>query len=295
MPTDPSFRMTVQDIFSVRGRGLSAIGDVESGTLAVGDTIWIQRQGSSIRTVVIAIDAFRKQLQQAQKGDSIGAVLRGIESTDIQRGDVLVGLEPEQSRASWDKRDKPVTTYRNDKHGFALDLPTGWTISSGVSRIPFILSNLINRANILEEFSYHNQEYLNIVVELMQPEIPPDINELIFTLRAQEMNYTEIQFGRIEVGGRTHAWVRYVMNRKGWLKKYMIVLNGYGYALTASCPMEHRSPTTEATWDCIAASFRLNKPVDISVVEFNNSPHALRSIELLREQLKTQLAERKRQ
>ena len=93
MPTDPSFRMKVLDVFPVRGRGMIATGQVESGTLTVGDTIWIQRQGSAIRTVVIAIDGFRIQLQQAQKGDTVGAVLRGIELTDIQPGDVLVGSE----------------------------------------------------------------------------------------------------------------------------------------------------------------------------------------------------------
>lgn len=110
MTTDPSFRMTVQDVFAVRGRGMIATGQIESGKLTVGDTIWIQRQGSSIRTVVTAIDGFRQQLQQAQKGDTVSAVLRGIELTDIQRGDVLAGLESEQSRASWDKRDKPLVT-----------------------------------------------------------------------------------------------------------------------------------------------------------------------------------------
>lgn len=193
------------------------------------------------------------------------------------------------------EKTERTPTYRNDKYGFTLDLPIGWTISSGVSRIPFILSNVINRANILEEFSLDNKEYLNIVVEQMQPEFPPDINELMFALQAQEMNYTDLQFGRITIGGRDHAWVCYVMTGKGWLKKYMIVLNGYGYALTASCPLEHRSPVVEKTWDGIAASFRLLRPIDNSGTTLNTSPQARRSIELLREKLKTQLEERKHQ
>ncbi len=146
-----------------------------------------------------------------------------------------------------------------------------------------------------KNFSYGNKEYLNIVIELLQPEVPPDINELIFTLNAQEKNYTDLQFGRITIGGRDHAWVCYVMNGKGWLKKYMIVLNGYGYALTASCPIDHRSPMVEESWDSITASFRLLYPIDKSVTALNNSPQARRLIETTREQLMMQLIKRKRQ
>lgn len=188
-----------------------------------------------------------------------------------------------------------MSKYRNEKYGFELDLPNGWGISSGISRIPVMLSNVFMRANILEEFSCGGKEHLNIVVESMQPEIPPDINELMFTLQAQKMNYTDLQFGRITVEERVHAWVSYVMNQKGWLKKYLIVLNGYGYALTASCPIDHRSHTVEQTWDNTATSFRLLNPMDNSVAAFNNSPQARRSIELLREQLKMQIREQRRQ
>ena len=187
-----------------------------------------------------------------------------------------------------------MSKYRNEKYGFEIDLPSGWGVTSGFARIPVILSNVIQHANILEEFSHGGKEYLNIVVEFIQPEIPPDINELIFTLRAREMNYTDVKFGKIMVGGRDHTCVSYFMNQKGWLKKYLIVLNGYGYALTASCPLENKNPKVEETWDNTARSFRLLNPIDESVIAINNSPQARRSIELMREQLQRQLGARTR-
>jgi hypothetical protein len=188
-----------------------------------------------------------------------------------------------------------MTTYRNDKFGFEIDLPEGWAITTGMSRIPVILSNVINQANILEEFGNSNNERINIVVDQMRPEIPPDINKYIFLLHAQDMNYTEVQFGDITIQGRDHATACYVMNLKGWLKKYLIVLNGYGYAITASCPIGQRSSLVEETWDKIAESIRLLNPIDDSVILYNNSPEAHSSIEFLRSHLEMQLINRKHQ
>lgn len=295
MPADPSFRMTVEDVFPVRGRGMVATGQVEAGVLKVGDEVRIHRQGAAQQAVVIAIDAFQKQLQQAGTGDNIGALLRGVDRSDIQPGDVVTGFESERDLAGWGESDKPLTIFRNDPYGFEFDLPRGWAVSSGLSRIPVILSRIINRANILEEFSRGSKEYLNIVVEPMQPESPPDINELVFTLQAQQMNYTDVRFNRIIAARRVHTCASYVMNGRGWLKKYMVVVNGHGYAFTASCPLAYRSSAVEDTWDRIVASFRLLKPVDESVIALNTSPQAHRSIELLRQQLRMQVMEFKRQ
>jgi len=93
MPTDPSFRMTIEDVFSIRGRGTVVTGQVESGTLKVGDEIQIQRQDSRKKAVVTGIEAFRKMLQQAQAGDNVGVLLRDINKQDVQHGDVLLGSD----------------------------------------------------------------------------------------------------------------------------------------------------------------------------------------------------------
>jgi elongation factor Tu len=97
MSTDPNFRMTVQDVFTIRDRGTVVTGQIESGTLNTGDTISIQRSGSTKKAVVTGIEMFRKQLRQAQAGDNVGLLLRDIGKQDIQHGDILVGSDSEFS------------------------------------------------------------------------------------------------------------------------------------------------------------------------------------------------------
>ncbi len=95
--TDPFFRMTIEDVFSIRGRGTVVMGQIESGTLNVGDEVGIRRQGSFKKAVVLGLEAFQQQLQQAQAPDTVGVLLRDINKRDIQRGDVLVGSDAEFS------------------------------------------------------------------------------------------------------------------------------------------------------------------------------------------------------
>ena len=88
--TDKPFLMPIEDIFTITGRGTVATGRVERGVLHVNDEIEIVGISEETKkTVVTGIEMFRKLLDEAQAGDNIGALLRGIQRTEIQRGQVL--------------------------------------------------------------------------------------------------------------------------------------------------------------------------------------------------------------
>jgi elongation factor Tu len=80
------FRMTVQDVFTIKGRGTVATGRVEYGQLSVGDQVRIN-DGPPVR--VDAIEAFRKKLDTAATGDNIGILFRKLGKADLAAGDVL--------------------------------------------------------------------------------------------------------------------------------------------------------------------------------------------------------------
>ena len=88
--TDKPFLMPIEDIFSITGRGTVATGRVERGTLKLNDTVEIVGLTDEKRKVVVTgIEMFRKLLDEAQTGDNIGALLRGVQRNEIERGQVL--------------------------------------------------------------------------------------------------------------------------------------------------------------------------------------------------------------
>ncbi|ANY74206.1 elongation factor Tu [Paenibacillus ihbetae] len=88
--TDKPFLMPVEDVFSITGRGTVATGRVERGTIKVGDEVEIVGIAEETKkSVVTGVEMFRKLLDSAQAGDNIGALLRGVERTQIERGQVL--------------------------------------------------------------------------------------------------------------------------------------------------------------------------------------------------------------
>ena len=88
--TDKPFLMPVEDVFTITGRGTVATGRVERGTLHLNEEVEIVGIKEEVKkTVVTGIEMFRKLLDEAQAGDNIGALLRGIQRTEIERGQVL--------------------------------------------------------------------------------------------------------------------------------------------------------------------------------------------------------------
>ena len=87
--TDKPFLMPVEDVFSITGRGTVATGRVERGTVKVGDTVEIVGIKDTRSAVITGVEMFRKLLDQAEAGDNIGVLLRGIAREEIVRGQVL--------------------------------------------------------------------------------------------------------------------------------------------------------------------------------------------------------------
>ena len=89
-PVDQPFLMPIEDIFSITGRGTVATGRVERGEVKVSDEVEIVGLSTEKKkSVVTGVEMFRKLLDQAEAGDNIGVLLRGIQRTDIERGQVL--------------------------------------------------------------------------------------------------------------------------------------------------------------------------------------------------------------
>ncbi len=89
-PTDLPFAMPVEDVFTITGRGTVATGRVERGVVRIGDNVEIVGLSDEPhKTVVTGVEMFRKILDQAQAGDNIGLLLRGVQRSEIQRGQVV--------------------------------------------------------------------------------------------------------------------------------------------------------------------------------------------------------------
>lgn len=86
----PHFKIQVEDVFTVTGRGTVIVGKIESGIVRVGEVVSLQRvDGSSREVKVIGIEKFRKLLETAQAGENVGLLISNITKKDIGQGDVL--------------------------------------------------------------------------------------------------------------------------------------------------------------------------------------------------------------
>lgn len=90
-PNPSGFQITVQDVFSIRGRGTVVTGRVESGAVSVGDAIELHSKSGITQTVVDGIEMFQRTKEHAEAGDNVGILLRNIGKDDVDRGDILKG------------------------------------------------------------------------------------------------------------------------------------------------------------------------------------------------------------
>ena len=88
-PRDQPFLMPVEDVFSIKGRGTVVTGRVEQGVVKVGDTVDVVGIKESSQTVVTGIEMFYKMLDEAEPGDAVGLLLRGVDRDEVERGQVL--------------------------------------------------------------------------------------------------------------------------------------------------------------------------------------------------------------
>ncbi|MFP4353669.1 MAG: elongation factor Tu [Phycisphaerae bacterium] len=86
---DKPFLMPIEDVFSIKGRGTVGTGRIERGIVKVGDEVEIVGLGDTRKTTVTGVEMFNKLLDSGQAGDNVGCLLRGVEKTDLERGQVL--------------------------------------------------------------------------------------------------------------------------------------------------------------------------------------------------------------
>jgi elongation factor Tu len=89
-PVERPFLIAIEDVFYINGRGTVATGRIERGRVKVGDTVEIVGARPARTTTVIAIEMFRKMLTEAEAGANVGLILKGIEKSDIERGQVII-------------------------------------------------------------------------------------------------------------------------------------------------------------------------------------------------------------
>jgi elongation factor Tu len=141
-PIDKSFLMPVEDVFSISGRGTVATGRVETGTVKIGDPVEIVGlQEKSRSSVVTGVEMFHKQMDHAEAGDNIGALLRGIARTEIERGQVLAKPGSIQPHTKFTGQTYVLTTSEGGRHkpffdGYRPQFYFRTTDVTGVAHMP---------------------------------------------------------------------------------------------------------------------------------------------------------------
>ena len=91
----PAFRLTVADVFVIKGRGTVVTGMVESGTVRVGSLVRVERDGRLVaQTVIAGVETFRKIVDAAAAGENVGLLVPDLDRASVQSGDVLLSEAP---------------------------------------------------------------------------------------------------------------------------------------------------------------------------------------------------------
>jgi len=158
-----------------------------------------------------------------------------------------------------------MKTYRNDRHGFEIDVPENWSAPDN----PRIIERVLEPMPLADPHDAFQlgcmDEAFNFVINPLGIEPSLEDTELEFTIWAQDHRFHDVEFGRITVVNRDHVWARYrIEGQMGtrWNKKYMIVLNATEYSITGTCNDPQWFAGREQAWDAIVESFRLLTPID---------------------------------
>ena len=140
--TEKPFLMSVEDVFSITGRGTVATGRVERGMVKVGDEVHIVGLNDEPRkTVVTGVEMFRKLMDQAQAGDNIGVLLRGIDKKDVERGQVLAKPNTIKPHTKYEAEVYVLTKEEGGRHtpffnGYRPQFYFRTTDVTGVATLP---------------------------------------------------------------------------------------------------------------------------------------------------------------
>jgi len=115
-PLDKPFLMPVEDVFSITGRGTVVTGRVERGKVKVGEEIEIVGLKEPRKTVVTGVEMFHKQLDEGQAGDNVGVLLRGIEKTQVERGQVLAAPGSVKAHTKFEAEVYILTKEEGGRH-----------------------------------------------------------------------------------------------------------------------------------------------------------------------------------
>ncbi|MDY6907243.1 MAG: elongation factor Tu [Chloroflexota bacterium] len=115
-PRDLPFLMSVEDVFSIKGRGTVATGRVERGVIKAGEEVDIVGLKETRRTVVTSVEMFHKTLQSGEPGDAVGCLLRGVERDDVMRGMVLAAKGSIKPHVEADSEVYVLTKEEGGRH-----------------------------------------------------------------------------------------------------------------------------------------------------------------------------------